>query len=114
MKNFNSKASTVSLRQNRTEEDSSPNLRVHERGDKVVVNGAKESLLSILKRYECDCKKHTGDKLVLKFLQANRITASYDVIVWMFIFMRLNCVEDLYLLITNEYLKKMEKKNEES
>jgi len=91
MKNLNSKTSAGSRRSKKMNEKSSSTPRIHERGDKVVVNGAKESLLSILRRHACDCGKHTGDKLILRFLSTNKITASYDVMVWMFIFMRLNC-----------------------
>lgn len=113
MRNPTSRPSTKSNRRNSQEEDPSQAPKIHERGDKVVVNGAKESLLSILKRHMCDCGKHTGDRLVQKFLTANKITASYDVMVWMFMFVRLNCEEDLYKTIAQEYLQKMVKKNEE-
>lgn len=70
--------------------------RVHERGDKVVVNGAKESLLSILRRYTCQCSKHTLDKLTSKFLTINKVAASYDILVWMLLFIKLNSEPTLY------------------
>lgn len=114
MRNLTSRPSTKSNRRAQMEKDPNQAPRMHERGDKVVVNGAKESLLSILKRHTCDCGKHTGDRMVQKFLTANKITASYDVMVWMFMFMRLHCEENLYKTIADEYLKKMVKKNEES
>jgi hypothetical protein len=63
----------------------------HERGDKVVVNGAKESLLAILRKSICNCEKHNLEKLTLKFLASNKITASYDIPVWMFIYLRKVC-----------------------
>ena len=87
--------------------------RVHERGDKVVVNGAKESLLSILRRYTCQCNKHTLDKLTSKFLTINKVAASYDILVWMPIFIKLNSEPALYSLILKEYLMKMQKKKDE-
>jgi len=64
---------------------------MHERGDKVVVNGAKESLLSILRKHVCQCGKHTLEKLSSKFLSLNKVAASYDILVWMFIFIKINC-----------------------
>ena len=87
--------------------------KIHERGDKVVVNGAKESLLAILRKHICQCDKHTLEKLTFKFLTVNKITASYDILVWMFIFLRKNCEHDLYLNIVKEYIMKMQKKKQE-
>jgi len=75
-------SSSTSPNQNGEQEDKKP----HCRGDKVVVNGAKESLLSILRKYKCGCGKHTLQKLTTKFLSSNKITASYDIIVWMLMY----------------------------
>jgi hypothetical protein len=71
-------------------------IDIHERGDKVVVNGAKESILTILNRHSCDCGKHNLAESVVKFLKSNNITASYDIIVWIFIYLRLNCESKIY------------------
>ena len=86
--------------------------RVHERGDKVVVNGAKESLLAILRKYICKCTKHNLEKLTLRFLNQNKITASYNILVWMFIFIRQNCQSKIYSTILSEYLVKMKRKRD--
>ena len=88
----------------------SPMRKLHQRGDKVVVNGAKESLLAIMKKYICGCSKHTLDKLAIKFLNKNGITASYDLVVWIFIFIRKIGDSETYSEILKDYLKKMRKK----
>jgi hypothetical protein len=49
----------------------------------------------------------------MKFVTQNKITASYDILVWMFIFIRKNCEGDIYSTILKEYLVKMRKKANE-
>jgi len=36
---------------------------------------------------------------MLNFLSQNKLTASYDVIVWMLVFLRINFEHDLYMTI---------------
>lgn len=114
MKEFSPNPISINLRQSRNQAERPAVPKVHERGDKVVVNGAKESLLSILRKYHCQCEKHTGDKLVMKFLTMNKIIASYDAPVWMFIFLRLNFEDPLFHEIVNEYVAKMHRKMNEN
>ncbi len=85
-----------SLTKTRSGSSTIPQIKTHERGDKVVVNGAKESLLSILRKYACQHGKHTLEKSTMKFLSANKVSASYDLVVWMFLFLKLNCQPTLY------------------
>ena len=41
------------------------------------------------------------------------MSASYDILVWMLIFIKLNCEPTLYNHILKEYLMKMQKKRDE-
>lgn len=70
---------------------------IHKRGDKNVINGAKESLMSILAKFLCNCEKKNNLKdLAYRFLRFNKSTASYDTIVWLFIFLMFYCSKDDY------------------
>jgi hypothetical protein len=46
----------------------------------------------------------------MKFLSANKVSASYDLVVWMFIFVRDNCEIELFNSIMQQYLTKMRRK----
>ncbi len=48
-----------------------------------------------------------------KFLTINKVAASYDILVWMLLFIKLNSEPTLYSLILKEYLMKMQKKKDE-
>jgi len=47
--------------------------------------------MAILRRYMCDCGKHSLEKATSKFLTLNKVSASYDLVVWMLLFMKMNC-----------------------
>ena len=49
----------------------------------------------------------------MKFLTLNKVAASYDILVWMLIFIKINCEPIIYSQIIREYLIKMQKKKDE-
>lgn len=61
----------------------------------------------------CDCGRHSLEKATSKFLTLNKVSASYDLVVWMLIFMKMNCSIQIYEEIVKEYLMKMNKKRDE-
>jgi len=69
--------------------------------------------MAILRKYMCDCEKHNLEKTTSKFLALNKVSASYDLVVWILIFLRMNCEIGIYEEIGKEYLMKMNRKKDE-
>lgn len=59
-----------------------PSLKPHIRGDKIVANGARESLKAIVNKYVCQCGKHRMNELMERFLSQHKINSTYDATVW--------------------------------